>query len=83
MIRTPLNLKPMLPFDRTSAALVAHTASRFESRLTLETDRFILNAKSMLGLLSQPSFGDGLCELVADGPDEGLAVESLLALFRH
>lgn len=82
MIKKQLILKPLLPFDRVSAALVAHTASRFESMLTFEKESFILNAKSMLGLLSQTSFGDGICELVADGADEKEAVEALLALFR-
>ena len=43
----------------------------------------VLNAKSMLGLLSLHSFGDGLFTLVADGEDEQAAVDSLLELIRH
>ena len=82
MIKTPYSLHSMLPFDRVSAALLAHTASRFECRLTLEREHTVLNAKSMLGLLSQHSFGDGLFTLVADGVDEQEAVESLLKLIR-
>ncbi len=83
MIRSEINLKPLLPFDRVSAALVAQTSSRFECRITFETESFILNAKSMLGLLSQQTFGEGFCDLVADGPDEKEAVEALQALFRQ
>ena len=83
VIKVEINLFSMLPFNRVSAALVAQTASRFESRLTFEKESFILNAKSMLGLLSQASFGDGVCFLVADGEDEAMAVKSMTALFKQ
>ncbi len=80
MIKTPYSLQGFLPFDRVGAALLAQTASRFECRLTLERDYMVLNAKSMLGLLSHHSFGDGLFTLVADGEDEQAAVKALLEL---
>ncbi len=80
MIKTDFQLQPLLPFDRVSAALLAKTASQFESRLTLERDSMVLNAKSMLGLLSMHSFGNGIFTLVADGQDEQQAVEALLSL---
>lgn len=80
MIKTPYSLQGFLPFDRVGAALLAQTASRFECRLTLERNYMVLNAKSMLGLLSHHSFGDGLFTLVADGEDEQAAVQALLRL---
>ncbi|MEA5015607.1 MAG: HPr family phosphocarrier protein [Candidatus Limiplasma sp.] len=80
MIKTPYSLQAFLPFDRVGAALLAQTASRFECRLTLEREHTVLNAKSMLGLLSHHSFGDGLFTLVADGEDEQAAIKSLLEL---
>lgn len=82
MMKTPCNLRAFLPFDRAGAAKLAQAASRFESRLTLERDGMVLNAKSMLGLLSQPDLGDGNVFLVADGEDEQTATETLMALFR-
>jgi phosphotransferase system HPr (HPr) family protein len=80
MTRTPYSLQSFLPFDRVSAALLAQTASRFECRVTLEREHVVLNAKSMLGLLSQHSFGDGLFTLVAEGEDEQAAVAAMLEL---
>lgn len=80
MIKATYPLQSFLPFDRVGAALLAQTASRFECRLTLERDHMVLNAKSMLGLLSHHAFGDGVFTLVADGEDEQAAVTSLLEL---
>ena len=82
MIKTTINLKPMLPMDRVSAALLAQTSSHFESRLTLEKESIVLNLKSMLGLLSQPSFGDGMATLVADGEDEKEATKAILDIIQ-
>jgi hypothetical protein len=53
MIRTELDLQPIMPFNRATAARLAAAASRYESRLTLECEGLVLNMKSMLGLLSQ------------------------------
>lgn len=82
MIKTEFHLQSLLPFDRVSAALLAKTASLFESRITLEKEGVVLNAKSMLGLLSQLSFGDGVFTLIVDGEDEQKASQALLDLIR-
>ncbi|MDD3411729.1 MAG: HPr family phosphocarrier protein [Eubacteriales bacterium] len=83
MLRTELDLSALLPFNRSTAARVATAASRYESRLTLECDGVVLNAKSMLGLLSQARVPDGRITLVADGPDEEQATRDLCALIRN
>ena len=78
MIHTELNLKPIMPFTRTTAARLAATASKFDSRLTLECEGLVLNMKSMLGLLSQAKLPEGKATLVADGPDEETATQAVL-----
>ncbi|HNW85594.1 MAG TPA: HPr family phosphocarrier protein [Candidatus Limiplasma sp.] len=78
MIHTELNLKPILPFTRATAARLAATASKYESRLTLECEGLVLNMKSMLGLLSQARLPEGKATLVADGPDEVTATQAVL-----
>ena len=82
MTRTEIDLNPLLPMGRISATLLAQTASRFESRITLEQESMVLNLKSMLGLLSRLSFGDGRAVLVADGIDELEATQAILAICR-
>ena len=83
MMKTEMNLTPLLPMDRMNAALLAQTASHFESCLTLEKGGIVLNLKSMLGLLSRPSFGDGRVILVADGQDEEEAIKAILAITQN
>ncbi len=78
MIRTELDLQPMMPFTRTTAARLAAAASHYECRLTLECEGLVLNMKSMLGLLSQARLPDGHATLVADGPDEAAATQAVL-----
>ncbi len=79
MIRTELNLQPIMPFTRAAAARLAAAAGRYECRLTLECEGLVLNMKSMLGLLSQARLPQGRAVLVADGPDELQATQALLA----
>ena len=78
MIRTELDLQPVMPFTRVTAAHLATAASRFESRLTLECEGLVLNMKSMLGLLSQAKLPNGRATLVADGPDELAATKAVI-----
>ena len=53
MIKTQADLRNHNIIGRERAALIASTASRFQSTLTLERDGIVLNLKSMIGLLSQ------------------------------
>ena len=79
MIRTELDLQPIMPFTRTTAAQLASAAGKYESRLTLECEGLVLNMKSMLGLLSQAKLPGGRATLVADGADEAAATQAVLA----
>ena len=80
MIRTELDLRPLMPFTRLTAARLATAAGRYESRLTLECEGLVLNMKSMLGLLSQAKLPDGRAMLVADGrQDTDSSRQKLLA----
>ena len=78
MIRTELDLQPIMPFTRATAARLASAASRFDSRLTLECEGLVLNMKSMLGLLSQTKLPQGKATLVAEGTDEQAATQAVL-----
>ena len=51
MIRKPISFPNRSPLTRRSAALLVREASRFESRLMIEHNAKIVNAKSMLCLL--------------------------------
>ena len=72
MIRKPISFPNRSPLTRRSAALLVREASRFESRLMIEHNAKIVNAKSMLGLLC----------LLAEGPDEAAAADAMEALLK-
>ena len=83
MIQEKVNLKTLLPMKRQTAAEIATLASRYECTFTLEAQNLILNAKSMLGLLSMALPTDGEVILTADGADEAQAVASMKDLLRR
>lgn len=83
MIRESINLLPILPMKRQSAASIASLASRFDCTFTLEAQNVILNAKSMLGLLSMALPESGDVVLCADGDDETEAIRAMTDLVRR
>lgn len=83
MIKTEADLRNHNIIGRERAALIASTASRFQSTLTLERDGIVLNLKSMIGLLSQSIPRDGRMEIVADGPQEDAASRAMVELLEQ
>ena len=82
MIKTQVDLRNHNIIGRERAALIASTASRFQSTLTLERDGIVLNLKSMVGLLSQTIPKDGQIWVVADGVDEKDATEAVMKVLQ-
>ncbi|MEG2604154.1 MAG: HPr family phosphocarrier protein [Clostridia bacterium] len=78
-MKTAVHYRGEMPIGRQQAARIAQVASHFQSVLTLERDGVVLNAKSMLGLLSQSLPKDGEMFLVAEGSDEREATEAVKA----
>ena len=78
MIRQSIRFSKDHPMTRSYAAQVVQTAGHFESRCMIMSGHKIINAKSMLGLLSLAAFtGDDLV-LMVDGADEREAMEAML-----
>ena len=80
MIRKPITFPGCAPLTRTLAAEVVQTASAFEARVMIQRDQKIVNAKSMLGLLSLGADDQAHMVLVAEGVDEAAAVEAVMAV---
>ena len=79
MIRTQIDVKPLLPFTRVLAAKLATISGHYECSLTLEQESLSVNLKSMLGMLSQTMKPSSDIFLVAAGTDEAEATEAILA----
>jgi len=82
MIRTQIDLGPLLPFTRVLAARLATISGHFHCSLTLEQSNLTVNLKSMLGMLSQTMRPSTDITLVANGTDEKEATEAILAVIK-
>ena len=80
MIRTPITFPGNAPLTRALAAEVVQTASNFEARVMIQREQKIVNAKSMLGLLSLGTDDQANMVLIAEGVDESAAVAGVVAV---
>lgn len=80
MIRKPIVFPGNVPLTRALAAEVVQTASGFEARVMIQREQKIVNAKSMLGLLSLGTDEPANMVLIAEGADEAAAAEAVLAV---
>lgn len=78
MIRKPIVFPGNAPLTRALAAEVVQTASGYDARVMIQREQKIVNAKSMLGLLSLGADDQANMMLVAEGPDEEAAVAAVL-----
>lgn len=82
MIRKPIVFPGNAPLTRALAAEVVQTASNYEARVMIQRAQKIVNAKSMLGLLSLGAEDQANMVLIAEGEDEAEAVEAVLAVLK-
>jgi phosphotransferase system HPr (HPr) family protein len=58
-------------------AVLVQIASKYESKITINSQNRRINAKSIMGMMSL-GFGNGdALEIEANGPDEEVAVEEM------
>ena len=82
MIRQPITFPGGKPLTRSAAAQVVQVTARFQSRIMIERDQKIVNAKSMLGLLSLGLEEHPDLTLLVEGDDEQEAAEAILAMLK-
>ena len=80
MIRHPIAFPDGKPLNRAAAVQVTNVTTMFESRIMIEREQKIVNAKSMLGLLSLGLDAQTGMVLLAEGPDEQEAVNAVVEL---
>lgn len=81
MIVKPITFPNHQPLNRTLAAQVVQTASRFDARVMIRRHQKVVNAKSMLGLLSLDADEQNEMFLVCDDADEEAASAAVLPFF--
>ncbi len=65
------------------ANLLVKTASKFKANIQLAKDGYVVNAKSLLGVMSLAAEPGSEIEIIADGEDEQEAVQALEALIMN
>lgn len=80
MIRKPITFPGNIPLTRSLAAEVVQTASKYEARVMIQREQTIVNAKSMLGLLSLGADDQSNMVLIAEGVDEAAAAAAVVAV---
>ncbi|MBP3366503.1 MAG: HPr family phosphocarrier protein [Treponema sp.] len=63
------------------AALIAQTANKFSSEITLEKDSTTVNAKSIMGVITMAAGYNTTLTLKAEGTDEQEAADAIFSLF--
>lgn len=64
--------------ERTIAELV-QLANRFSSSIHLETENKIINAKSIMGMMTMAFVSGEQMDVIAEGADEAEATEAIVA----
>ena len=82
MIRTPITFPGGAPLTRSAAAQIVQVTARYDSRVMIEHDQKIVNAKSMLGLLSLGLVDQSKLTLIVEGEDEKEAAEAIVAAMK-
>ena len=82
MIRQPITFPGGQPLTRSIAVQVVQVTAKFSSRIMIEHDRKIVNAKSMLGLLSLGLEDQTNMTLLVEGEDEQEAAAAVAALMK-
>lgn len=63
------------------AALIAQAANKFSSEITLEKDGMVVNAKSIMGVITMAAAYNMQLTLKTEGSDESDAAAAIQALF--
>ncbi len=80
MISKVITVKNIIGLHARPATFFIQKANEFKASIWVEKEDRRVNAKSLLGILSLGITKDSTINIVADGIDEVVAVDSLLAL---
>ena len=76
-----LTVKNRAGIHARPAAIIAQTANKFTSEISLIHDDVTVNAKSIMGVITMAAGYNTTLKLTADGPDEKDAVAAIEKLF--
>ena len=81
MIEKILTVRNRAGIHARPAALIAQTANKFSSEVTLEKESISVNAKSIMGVITMAAGYNTTLTVKAEGADEADAVQAIYNLF--
>ncbi len=80
MIRKKIKIVNKYGLHARPASLLVKTAGKFKSNIQLAKDGYVVNGKSLLGVMSLAAEPGSEIEIIAEGEDEQEAVAAIEAL---
>ena len=77
MIRKPITIGISNGLEARPIAMLVQVASQYVSNIYLESEERKVNAKSIMGMMSLGLDSGEMVTVIADGPDEEVAVEDI------
>ena len=81
MVEKILTVKNRAGIHARPASLIAQLANKFQSEISLEKDSIVVNAKSIMGVITMAAGYNTTITLKVDGPDEQDAANAIEKLF--
>ncbi len=81
MVEKILTVRNRAGIHARPAALIAQTANRYSSEISLEKDTATVNAKSIMGVITMAAAYNTTLTLRVEGADESEAAQAIIALF--
>ncbi len=81
MVEQQITVKNRAGLHTRPAALLVKLTSRFKSQIYLVKDKFAINAKSIIGVMTLAAEQGSTLILRVDGPDEQDALEQICEFF--
>lgn len=81
MIERELTVRNKAGIHTRPASMIVRTASKFDADVILRRDRYEINGKSVIGVMTLAAEQGATLTLVVDGQDEKAAADALEDLF--
>ncbi|MCM1322311.1 MAG: HPr family phosphocarrier protein [Bacteroides sp.] len=81
MVEKILTVRNRAGIHARPAALIAQTANKFQSEILISKDEIVVNAKSIMGVITMAAGYNTNLVVRASGADEQVAVDAICNLF--
>lgn len=81
MIKREVTVRNRAGLHTRPASMIVRTASKFDADVFIQRDRYEINGKSVIGVMTLAAEQGATLTIVVDGSDEEEAAEAIVELF--